>query len=253
MLAVLYRVLYMNVLNCLNTVQHAGLYVMAASKISGWRWKEFGVKDRTHLCVAWDMGSAWREVGGAQSKRESRSSWEEWPPCLPFSEPAPEEGGVAKSPGPSRNDSRSVGSMLFSCKTEDYGLFWRMLFTHPTPISWALPDDGSRVKVKVVQREVAFDIIGKVFVFLHTECEDVIEVEEVFLPYLLSPLRGLLCPVPGVLGVAGRPGVWGVQGVWGPSPSPDLSRLFTASDIWESGPSSRGYWPDTMLFMSGGA
>ena len=45
-------------LNCLNTVQHAGLYVMAASKISGWRWKEFGVKDRTHLCVAWDMGSA---------------------------------------------------------------------------------------------------------------------------------------------------------------------------------------------------
>ena len=86
---------------------------------------------------------------------------------------------------------------------------------------------------------------------------------------LVIPLRGLLCPVPGVLGVAGRPGVCGVQGVCGPSP-PLLSRLATASDIWDSGPSSRGYWPDTMpgekrvlvlifrswpdlLFMSGGA
>ena len=55
-------------------------------------------------------------------------------------------------------------------------------------------------------------------------------------------------------GVAGRPGVWGVQGVPGPAPPHStLSMLFTASDIWESGPSSSGYWPDTMLFMSGGA
>ena len=30
---------------------------------------------------------------------------------------------------------------------------------------------------------------------------------------LFIPLRGLLCPVPGVLGVAGRPGVCGVHGV----------------------------------------
>ena len=31
--------------------------------------------------------------------------------------------------------------------------------------------------------------------------------------YLFSPLRGLLCPVPGVSGVAGSPGVCGVHGV----------------------------------------
>ena len=40
------------------------------------------------------------------------------------------------------------------------------------------------------------------------------------------------------------PGVWGVQGVWGPSPPSPI--LFTASDIWDKGPSSRGYCPDTI-------
>ena len=41
---------------------------------------------------------------------------------------------------------------------------------------------------------------------------------------LLCPmLRGLLWPVPGVLGVAGRPGVWGVQGpAWSSSLSSSI-------------------------------
>ena len=58
-------------------------------------------------------------------------------------------------------------------------------------------------------------------------------------------LRGLLWPVPGVLGVAGMPGVWGVPGPPWPQSGP-RSMLATASDIWLKGPSSRGYWPETM-------
>ena len=68
--------------------------------------------------------------------------------------------------------------------------------------------------------------------------------ERSWLTYLLFPFLGLLCPVPGVWGVAGMPGVWGVQGVWGPGPPSPI--LFTASDIWDKGPSSRGYCPDTI-------
>ena len=37
------------------------------------------------------------------------------------------------------------------------------------PISGALPDDRSRVKVEILQRKVAFDIVREVFVFLSTE------------------------------------------------------------------------------------
>ena len=42
-----------------------------------------------------------------------------------------------------------------------------------TPVTGPLPDDGGRVKVQVVKREVTFDIIGKVFIFLRTEKEKV--------------------------------------------------------------------------------
>ena len=37
------------------------------------------------------------------------------------------------------------------------------------PISRPLSYDGSRVKVEILQREVAFDIVREVFVFLSTE------------------------------------------------------------------------------------
>ena len=37
------------------------------------------------------------------------------------------------------------------------------------PISGALSDDGSGVEVEILQREVAFDIVREVFVFLSTE------------------------------------------------------------------------------------
>ena len=37
------------------------------------------------------------------------------------------------------------------------------------PISRPLSNDGSRVKVEILQREVAFDIVREVFVFLSTE------------------------------------------------------------------------------------
>ena len=74
--------------------------------------------------------------------------------------------------------------------------------------------------------------------------ENHILVKRSWLTYLLFPFLGLLCPVPGVWGVAGMPGVWGVQGVWGPGPPSPI--LFTASDIWDKGPSSRGYCPDTI-------
>ena len=40
--------------------------------------------------------------------------------------------------------------------------------TYP-PISCAFSNDGSRVKVEVLKREVAFDIVREVFVFLSTE------------------------------------------------------------------------------------
>ena len=37
------------------------------------------------------------------------------------------------------------------------------------PISCPLSNDGSRVEVEILQREVAFDIVREVFVFLSTE------------------------------------------------------------------------------------
>ena len=44
-----------------------------------------------------------------------------------------------------------------------------MMVVTYAPISCALSDDGSGVKVQVLQREVAFDIVREVFVFLSTE------------------------------------------------------------------------------------
>ena len=104
-------------------------------------------------------------------------------------DPLPEDGGVARSPGPSRKERRSPGSMLFNCCGENNWCtricvlhqahwssitkaaflsdsYWRWL-THP-PISSALSNDGSRVEVQVLQVEVAFDIVREVFVFLST-------------------------------------------------------------------------------------
>ena len=128
-----------------------------------------------------------------------------------------------------------------------------MMVVTYAPISCALSDDSSGVKVQVLQREVAFDIVREVFVFLSTEnkweirfislghgCFGTLVCTPAHIwtfakdatsrwRYLLRPLRGLLWPVPGVRGVAGSPGVCGVHGVWGPiaPESPNLSKLFT--------------------------
>ena len=59
------------------------------------------------------------------------------------------------------------------------------------PISCALSDDGSGVKVEILQREVAFDIVCEVFVFLSTEklkislkAKDIDVMASLFYPYL---------------------------------------------------------------------
>ena len=67
-------------------------------------------------CVCWLSSEELQGAKGRlQSNSDRRSSCEAAPP-RPASDPAPEDGGVASSPGPSRNESRSLGSMLFNCK-----------------------------------------------------------------------------------------------------------------------------------------
>lgn len=83
-----------------------------------------------------------------------------------------------------------------------------------TPVAAVLPDKRGRVKVEVVQGEVAADVRREVAALLRAA----------------GSVSAARAPVP----CAG-------------------SMLLTASDIWESGPSSRGYSPDTILFISGGA
>lgn len=131
--------------------------------------------------------------GRLQSNSDRRSSCEAAPP-RPASDPAPDEGGVASSPGPSRNDSRSLGSMLFRLQS---------------PLLSPMMAAGSKFKSSRL-KSVLISLVKSLLV-LSLAC------------------RGLLCPwVPGVLGVAGSPGVAGpcCAGVCG-----SLSRLATASLI----------------------
>ena len=134
------------------------------------------------------------------------------------------------------------------------GKFWWVFIIHLQqstyiPISIVISNDSSWVKIQVFQIKVCFDFICKVFVGFISESRN---INDDFVsdccntdPWCPPWLRGLLCPVPGVLGVAGIPGVWGVPGPPWPQSGP-LSMLATASDIWLKGPSSRGYWPETI-------
>ena len=51
----------------------------------------------------------------------------------------------------------------------EYEIFWRKEKKTYAPIAGALSDDGRGVEVEILQREVAFDIVREVFVFLSTE------------------------------------------------------------------------------------